>query len=281
MTSKKIAIITDIHGNLFLLNKVLKELEKENIDDYIFCGDNITDGFDNEKILNKIKSLTSNVILGNREKSILEYDNKSWQNKKQWKSMLYTYNSLSKENLDYLKTLNIYKIITINNVKICISHGSPYNIRDLVCFNSYEIFDKLIADFNCDIYLFGHTHKEYMTKYKDKLFINTGTLSLPTNNKAVSTYGILTIDEKDIKYTLKEYKYDFKKIKEYYCNSDYHKICNEWCNLILYTLKYGIDYSNIFIEFLNKYCNNDEEKKNELWEEKFKEFMQKNNLEIL
>lgn len=281
MSSKKIAILTDIHGNLLLLNEVLKELKKENIDDYIFCGDNITDGFDNNEIINEIKSLTNNIILGNREKSIIEYDNKSWENKKQWKSMLYAYNSLSKENIKYLKTLNTYKIITIAGIKICISHGSPYNIRDLIYSDSYEKFDKLIKDYNCDIYLFGHTHKAFKTKYKGKLFINTGTLSLPTNKKAASTYGMLIINEKSIKYVQKKYKYDFEKIVEYYCNSDYYQICNEWCNLILYTLKYGIDYSNLFIEYLNKYCHDDEEKKNELWEEKFKEFMQKNNLEIL
>lgn len=281
MSNKKIAILTDIHGNLLLLNAVLEELKKENINDYIFCGDSITDGFDNDEIINKIKSLTNNVILGNREKSIIEYDNRSWENKKQWKSMLFAYNSLSKENINYLKTLNTYKIITIDKIKICISHGSPYNIRDLIYSDSYEKFDRLINDFNCDVYFFGHTHNAFNTKYKNRLFINTGAISESFNKKSTATYGILTINENNINYIQKEYNYDFTKVKEYYLNSKYHLICKEWSNLVLYTLRDGIEYCNIFIEELNEYCHDDEEKKNELWEEKFKEFMQKNNLEIL
>ena len=45
---KKIAIINDIHSNYLLLKLVLEDIKKYNVDDFIFCGDYITDGFDNE-----------------------------------------------------------------------------------------------------------------------------------------------------------------------------------------------------------------------------------------
>ena len=43
---------------------------------------------------------------------------------------MYTFNSLSRENYLYLKTLPIYKVIEIEGKKICISHGSPFYIKD-------------------------------------------------------------------------------------------------------------------------------------------------------
>ena len=43
---KKIAILNDIHSNYLLLKLVLDDIQKYNVDDFIFCGDYVTDGFD-------------------------------------------------------------------------------------------------------------------------------------------------------------------------------------------------------------------------------------------
>ena len=59
-----------------------------------------------------------------------------------------------KDNLDFIKKNGITKTVIIEGVKICISHGSPYNVRDLVYYDSYSLFERLINDFNADVYLF-------------------------------------------------------------------------------------------------------------------------------
>ncbi len=278
---KKIAILNDIHGNNLLLNKVLDYLGKEEkIDDFIFCGDNITDGFQNNEVLDLIKSKTQNVIAGNRELSIANYDNKSWNNLTQWKPMLYVYNSLSKENKEYLLSLPTYKIIEIESKKICISHGTPFNVREYIDSNSKKIFDELIEKYPCDIYLFGHTHKPFSLKYQDRLFINSGTINLPANGIPKATYGILIVDNGNVSYIPKEYAYDFEEVKNYYLNSDYFKTCPEYCNLLIYMLRDGFDYCCDFIEYIKKYSKGDEKITSELWHEKFCEYMDKKELKV-
>ena len=278
---KKIAIINDIHSNYLLLKLVLKDIEKYNVDDFIFCGDYVTDGFDNDKVLNLIKSKTKNIIAGNRDLSIANYDNKSWIGINQMKSMLYAYNNTTEENKNILKTLAIFKIINIENKRICFSHGTPFNVRELVNSNSYDVFEELIDKFSCDIYLFAHTHIPFHTVYKNKHFINSGAISCVVDNKPHSTYGILSIKDNDLQYSQNELYYNFEDVKKYYTDSNYHKECKEWSNLILYTLRDGFDYCCDFIKYINIFSNGNEKTTSNLWHVKFEEYMHYKNLEIL
>ena len=271
---KKIAILSDIHGNNLLLKKVLDCLENDNIEDYVFLGD-LVGGFEDNEVLDSIKSKTRNVIAGNGETEASNYDNKSWENLDQWKPRLYVYKNLSKNNLNYISQLPIFKIIEIDGYKICISHGNPYSVNDAIHSNDYKIFDILIKEIPCDIYLFGHTHEPFKEFYKDKLFINPGAICCSSYGKPVSSYGILFLDKERIDYVPKEYYYNFEELKNYYLRSKYHKECIEWSNLFIYSLRDGYGYFQDFIKFATEISDN-----NKSWNDKFEEFMKSKNLEI-
>ena len=68
---EKVAILNDTHGNLFLLNKALDYLKDKNISKYLVCGDFLTDGPDDNQVLDTLKKLNAEIILGNREESLL------------------------------------------------------------------------------------------------------------------------------------------------------------------------------------------------------------------
>lgn len=272
----KIAIINDIHCNYLTLKKALNYLKDKNIDKYIICGDSITDGYENNLVIDTIKKLNPIIINGNRELSIINYNERDWQNSLQYASMLYTYDTLSKENKEYLKTLPTYKITTIAGFKFCISHGSPYHVRDLIKVSDTAIFAKLIKDFNCDIYLFAHTHKPFYKEFKGKTFINVGSF-LPAMKKPVATMGILSINNKKINYKLIEINYTAEEIKNYYIGSPLYQKCPEWCNLLIWEYINGIDYCNDFIKYLNKRYKIID---NNTWKIGFPKYMAEKQLDI-
>ena len=269
---KKIAILNDIHGNYLLLERVLRELKYQNIDFYIFGGDLVTDGFENNLVIDSIKKLPSCVIAGNRDVDIVNYDGYSWKNNERFSNMEYAINQLTMEDLKFLGSLNIYEVIEIVGKKICISHGTPYNVRESVKPYMTDLFDRLIKDFNCDIYLFAHTHQQFEVLYKGKNFINSGAINCPSCGKPGSYYGILTIYDNEIKFEQQVYNYDFNELKRYYLESDYYKKCPEWTNLILYTLKTGNDNCCPFIGEMDDKLS---------YRENFIKYMKKNNQEIL
>ena len=272
MNMKRIAILNDIHGNYLFLERILRDLKYQNIDEYIIGGDLVSDGFENELVVNKVKELTSNVILGNRDEDIVNYDLKSWKENDRFENMLYAFKQLSKSSFDFLKKLPKYKIINIENKRICISHGSPYNIKDAIRPYNMELFDKLIKDFDCDIYLFAHTHQQFDITYKNRYFINSGAINCSSCGQPGSYYGILTIENDNISYEQRVYEFDFEEVKKYYLESDYYQECQEWANLVLYTLKTGEDKC---CPFIDSYDNNLSYNAN------FIKYMKDNDLKIL
>ncbi len=247
----KIAIISDIHSNYLVFKKAYEDALSKDVDLFLFLGDYVTDGFDANKILDIIRSSNCYAINGNRELSLIEYrKNKDarWDKYLQFRSMKYGYESLNQENLEYLQSLPIYKILNIASKKVCISHSTPYNVRGDVSSDSFEVFDKLIEDYNCDVYLFGHEHKCYYTEYKEKIFINAGSIGLPTDGLPFK-YGILTIDG-DVKYEKIGIAYDYDELESYYKNSDYYKEATIWCSLLLMTMKSGENHPQYFMDYV-------------------------------
>lgn len=275
----KIGLLGDIHGNNFLLKRLFDLLDKELVDEYIVSGDIVTDGFENNEIISNVRERCKYVIAGNREVSLVNYDGVSWNNNPMMRSMLYTFNGLSSESMAFLKSLPIFDVFEIGNKKICVSHGSPYNVRNAVCASSEDIFERLLKDYPADIYVFAHTHESFHLMYKEKLFINAGAVSLSITQIPSSFYGILTIDDDLVNYEQRSYMYDFDGIKNYYVDSRFHKECFEWSNLLLAILKYGKSYHLDFIKFLTD-SYNIEQMTDSLFNRKFYEYMNMNNLEI-
>ena len=63
----RIAVFSDIHGNLEALKEILKDIEKENIDDIICLGDVIGLGPNSSECLDLIIKNNIKLVLGNHE----------------------------------------------------------------------------------------------------------------------------------------------------------------------------------------------------------------------
>ncbi len=271
---KKIAILSDIHNNLFTLNLFKRAASLEQFDNYFFCGDYITDGFEPNEIIEYIRSTSDYVIAGNRECSISEI--KEYSSAIRWAPTMSTYRLISQENLNYVKELAISKTFDLESFKICISHGSPYNVREKVNFNNEEKLNQLIQDFNADIYVFGHTHCIDYRVYNQRTFINSGSLHALNDHKSSISYGILTLDQGKITYEQKIMQFDVDDYIEHIINSSYYRAFPIWSILNAYDTIDGVDYVNEFIHYVLKITSSDEEI-NQRWSELYHQFIQLKN----
>ncbi len=204
----RVAVISDIHGNMMAFNRVLDDARKEGISEYIFLGDYITDSGDSKEVLNKVKEVATYAIMGNREAYMLNYDPKK-RNFVNYKPIVYTYESLDNDDLNYIKSLPKYQVIGIGGYKILLVHGDEYS-RDGE--RNIAAFDEWIRKFDFDVCLFGHIHKFASFMYKGKRFINPGSVGLQS-------------DDASFKYVILDISSDIKVIKRTFLGSD---IFDEW-----------------------------------------------------
>lgn len=245
MIMEKVAILNDIHGNLYLLNKVIDYLRDKNISQILVCGDFLTDGPDDNKIIEVLQDLKAEVIIGNREEEIIKTLANANNFQEKHYPLYYTAKNLTKNNLNFIQNLSTSKLININGIKILMSHGSPYNTKDIISKSSYQTFDNLIKDYPADIYLFAHTHEYFEQTYQNKLFLNTGAINCFHGDSKI-TFGILTITNSQTSFEEVKLPYNFNEVKKYYIESKYYEECPEWSTIILYMLQTGINYSAKF-----------------------------------
>lgn len=79
--------------------------------------------------------------------------------------------------------------IEIEGLKVHLEHGDS--------FHFITNPNKYVESLNCDIFLFGHTHKKIATNIKDKFIFNPGSLTRPRDSDKGS-YLIIELKNKKI-----------------------------------------------------------------------------------
>ena len=273
----KIAIISDVHSNIISLKLALDDLKKEKCEQIFFLGDYLTDGPKENEIINMIQKYGDKVILGNREKYLLNYDSdqKDFNN---YRPIYFTYHNLEVANLNYLKSLNNREIVKAKGHKILLIHGEEYGHRA----NSIEeLFDEYISKYAFDICLFGHTHKYLKKEYKGRLFLNPGSIGVPTDTPYYK-YVILDISD-DVTTNLREFKVKdtYEELEKEYKKSSYYQENFCWSDLILRGIKDGKDYTTPFIKIFREKLETIDKKSpsefNLLWHQCYEEFIHNYN----
>lgn len=220
----KIAIISDIHGNLDALAEVLKDIKQENCTKIFCLGDIVMAGPEPIETLNKIHDLMKSqdfyIIQGNTDKmlSVFSFDTyNKILNTNYVMASAYLADSklLSEADKEFLKTLPESKEIELFGIKILLVHGSPRkNDENIFPDMKIEEIEEIIKGTNADIIFCGHTHKPcgYQTN-TEQTVVNAGSVGRPFSETPESCYAILDINEQDSSFNIKHkyVKYDVKE----------------------------------------------------------------------
>jgi Predicted phosphoesterase len=182
----KIAIISDIHGNMPALNAVISDISSKNIK-RIFClGDIAGKGPSTKSVLEKIREICEVVIKGNWEYLIIEKpacDIFKWHRDK-----------LSEEQLDYIKNLPMYHEFNMSGRLVRLCHAAPFSVFHRV-HSFAETREKLelfggVAGKDCDVLGYGDIHGAYVQNMGYKTIFNCGSVGNPLDIPMAS-YAII------------------------------------------------------------------------------------------
>ncbi|KGK87123.1 serine/threonine protein phosphatase [Desulfosporosinus sp. HMP52] len=185
---ERIAIISDIHGNLPALEAVLKDIESKSIR-RIFClGDIAGKGPSPTETVDLIKARTEIVIKGNWDCYLSE---QSGSPVLKWHQ-----DRLGIERLDYLRSLPIYKEFYISGKLLRLCHASPNDLFHRVYLTS-EINKRLklfeatpTLNVEADIVGYGDIHSAHIDNFSGKTIFNVGSVGNPLDITQAS-YGII------------------------------------------------------------------------------------------
>ncbi|WP_334332486.1 metallophosphoesterase family protein [Companilactobacillus sp. HBUAS59544] len=208
---KKIALISDIHGNYTAFKRVLQDAEKQGVEEYWFLGDLLMPGPGTNAILKLLDSVNTTIKLRGNWDDFLFEDvssiSKQYINEPQTTYILelykYIYQNLDQKYIDQMRQWPITAKTTVGDLNITLAHNYPQKNfgHELLPYEKQQNFDKLLFDDDCDIAVYAHTHHQLLrTSSKDQLVINPGSIGQPYTAWSKfsadrrAQYAILTFD---------------------------------------------------------------------------------------
>ena len=211
---RRIALLSDVHGNSTALEAVLADAESQAVTDYWFLGDLLMPGTGRRNILDRLEQLPISLqVRGNWEDSLWhalhqKLDLTRPSHLYLTKLCHFVLEEILPEEIDRMRDLPLQVLTEVAGLKIAVSHHLPDKNwgRELIHIGNQSDFDQLFEGNEAVIAIYGHIHQQFL-RYGTggQLIINPGSIGQPffldttLRQDLRAQYAILEIDETGLK----------------------------------------------------------------------------------
>lgn len=179
----RVALISDIHGNLVSLEAVLSALEREQVDEIVCLGDVATLGPQPRHVMQRLIELNIKIVLGNHDTFLLKPDLSRTYMDLDWfaDTINWCANKLLPSDFDFLRTFRpLINIPLENGATLLCFHGSPKSNIDLIlATTTSDELDEMLSGHRATIMVCGHTHVQLLRQHKGQTIVNVGSVGMP------------------------------------------------------------------------------------------------------
>lgn len=236
----RLAVISDVHGNLPALEKAFAFIEKINIDGIIWCGDYITDLLLSSEVLEfirlKNKKYKHWIIKGNREDYIIDYHNRKidFGSVDAFGSLMLTYKSLKAEDINFISSLPDEVVVDIKGCpQIYVSHKLNNDVR-----YKYNVF--------------GHIHKQCLFVKNGCKYINPGSIGQCCSGTPGLEFTLLELIDGEWTSHFYHMSYNLEYVLKFIRNSELYECPRHWGDILIKTLESGHNYVQEYIDEVNR-----------------------------
>lgn len=200
---ERIAILSDVHGNLTALEAVLSDIKQKNIEKIYCLGDSVIKCANPDKVIDLLREKCEVILLGNCDEVIcrpnIEYG-KFWSRDK-----------IGNERANFIYNCPISIEFYMSGHLVRLFHASPISLEHIFnpmytnldtlyqnktitdpddLFKNTEFIGKTENDPTPNIVGYGHLHTPNIFRYKNKTIFNVGSVGIPVemmNNSETDT----------------------------------------------------------------------------------------------
>jgi putative phosphoesterase len=213
----RVAALSDIHGNIQALNAVLEEVERDQPDMIVVCGDVAAGPFPGDT-LERLMELgeRARFIRGNADRELISaYDSRlQFDPEEEDPARFFSSwgaHQINQRQRDFLASFEdrvVLEIIGLGRVLFC--HGSPWSDEEIITYLTPEdSLDKLLAKLEEKVVVCGHTHHQFDRNTDGYRVINAGSIGMPYEGKPGAFWVLLGPD-----VNLRRTEYDFERAVE-------------------------------------------------------------------
>ncbi len=208
----RIAILSDIHGNLTGLDACLADLAVQGGADLIVAaGDLCLDGPKPKKVLQRLEEVKAQCVRGNTDRYLCQTgDEVAGEDQAQ---LDWTRRDLGEKYLDWLRALPFSMRIGEPENELLVVHANPTNDEDHLWPDAADgDLERLIGEETAVAIAFGHLHVPYVRMWRGKMLVNVSSAGLPKDGDARAGYAILTERSSGWQVKHRRVPFDVKKV---------------------------------------------------------------------
>lgn len=178
----RIAVISDIHGNLSALDSVLERIDKSSVDATICLGDVSASGPKPRECLSRLVSRNIPVVMGNKDEIFLvDEDQKKSADEDMQRIMEIDEWCRTQLTTDDLKQIRSFKDKIWHELEsggfLCY-HGSPRSNKELITTKTpdQDLDEAFPSNLKGETMIGGHTHIPMLRSFRNLTLINPGSV---------------------------------------------------------------------------------------------------------
>ena len=212
----KVGVISDLHGNQYAVEAVLKTAKREGVGEILILGDLVGHYYHPEMILEMLSEFKYEIIKGNHELILQDlYENRidcAALKLKYGSGHEMALNHLTTDTLQWLFALPESKSITIDSVSFQMNHGTPWCIDEYLYPDAdAAVFERCDSDMH-DFVLVGHSHYAFSYRCRNSMLINCGSVGQSRQNGGLAYWTVINTANRS--YEIKATPYDTSKLLE-------------------------------------------------------------------
>lgn len=249
----RIALISDIHGNLPALEAVLHDIQKNGVDQILCLGDLANGGPFPAECVATIQSLGLVTLQGNHELYVLNQVPDISPSDPSWRTVQWTRQQLSPELLAYLAGLPLSYALPCGDA-VCF-HASPLNQfwGFLPAHTNQEVAERMNDLDNVTLFV-GHTHCPLYRLWSNTWIVNCGSVGMPLDGSPHAKYCIAAYDAGRWQVEFRAVAYDVGQVMRAYEDRGLQQEGGVFASLFRYQMLTGINLVTPYLSGLRQYA---------------------------
>jgi predicted phosphodiesterase len=177
----RVALISDIHGNLVSFDAVLADIDRQRVDQVVCLGDVAALGAQPREVLARLRALGCPCVRGNHDVDLLCPDRVQALHPWLVAMTLWCVEQLSAADLEYVRSfVSLVDVPLGDGIHLFCYHGSPRSSEDRILSTTPACeLDEMLAGHAAAVMAGGHSHVQMLRRHRDIYVVDVGSVGMP------------------------------------------------------------------------------------------------------
>ena len=218
----RIAVITDIHANLPALEAALATIDEMGVNALYCGGDLVGYGPRPNEVCALIEARGIPTIYGNYDYAIardLEDCGCAYVTPRDRelgeRSIGWTLAHTDGRSRAFMRDLSFDLRFAMRDQRVRLVHGSPRKVNEYLFEEKpASLYERLAAQAEAEVLVFGHTHKPWINEFGGVLFVNCGSVGKPKDGDPRGAFAVLELTDAGVAASIERVPYDARAVAD-------------------------------------------------------------------